>query len=145
MIICCFLWPRPHVDVQNLWECWSVGEDLNLRPIRPERIELPGCATHRMRAHLTAAAFLRQSLFNEKNDADEIVIIGMPLLLQRRRRYGFATPVICFIDSAIWRRVAQAAEYRVKQLFMTMGRADTLLCLQSVKGITMRRIGQECV
>ncbi len=28
---------------------WSVIEDSNLRPLRPERSALPGCANHRMR------------------------------------------------------------------------------------------------
>ncbi len=31
------------------FQIWSVIEDSNLRPLRPERSALPGCANHRMR------------------------------------------------------------------------------------------------
>ncbi len=48
--------------LQRSAQIWSVIEDSNLRPLRPERSALPGCANHRMRAHLTAQAHARQSL-----------------------------------------------------------------------------------
>ncbi len=48
--------------IEQGFQIWSVIEDSNLRPLRPERSALPGCANHRMRAHLTAQAHARQSL-----------------------------------------------------------------------------------
>lgn len=35
--------------VEQAFRIWSVIEDSNLRPLRPERSALPGCANHRMR------------------------------------------------------------------------------------------------
>ncbi len=35
--------------VEQAFQIWSVIEDSNLRPLRPERSALPGCANHRMR------------------------------------------------------------------------------------------------
>ena len=34
---------------EQAFRIWSVIEDSNLRPLRPERSALPGCANHRMR------------------------------------------------------------------------------------------------
>ena len=35
--------------IEQAFRIWSVIEDSNLRPLRPERSALPGCANHRMR------------------------------------------------------------------------------------------------
>ena len=52
---------------EQAFRIWSVIEDLNLRPLRPERRALPGCANHRMRAHLTAETHTRQCLIMKKS------------------------------------------------------------------------------
>ena len=38
-------WPRSMMGSAR--SCWSGRKDLNLRPLRPERSALPGCATPR--------------------------------------------------------------------------------------------------
>lgn len=42
---------------------WSAREDSNLRPTRPERVALPGCATRRMRSACYCSAFSASTLF----------------------------------------------------------------------------------
>ena len=44
-------WPQMQKSllIEQAFRIWSVIEDLNLRPLRPERSALPGCANHRMR------------------------------------------------------------------------------------------------
>ena len=44
-------WPQMQKSllVEQAFRIWSVIEDSNLRPLRPERSALPGCANHRMR------------------------------------------------------------------------------------------------
>src|ERR1700749_3281003 len=49
-LICAETVPTVSAKTASYWNSWSEWQDSNLRPLRPERSALPGCATLRLRA-----------------------------------------------------------------------------------------------